>query len=111
MKLNALYIKKLLFLYPLAYYRRTIKALAYLPGLALFTQTFLHFARSKVYSDSDSVVVSMGETLRNTFTETAYSHHHLCLIVNLSHEVRQKEWFTILEQGRVSLCKNHRFTV
>lgn len=66
-----------------AYSSRPVKPFAQFPRITHLAEAALHIAGSKVDTYRHSIIIAMGKTWRNTFTQATNTHYHFGFIVYL----------------------------
>ena len=95
--MDALDIEKLFLRHPFADGRRAVEALADSPGLASLRGLALQVAGREVDADGEGILIAVGKALWDVLPQTADPHHHLCLVVDTSQVVWDKEGFSLIQ--------------
>ena len=99
MEVNRLDVAELLDIDPFPDDRRSVESLGEFPGLPLLPQLLLHLTGREVDAHGHSVIIAVGETLRDGLAQFADANHQFRLILDSSEMVGDKEWLAIVEQG------------
>ena len=109
-EVNGLNVAELLLVHPFAYHSRAVELFGDGPRASQVLGLFLHVARRKVNTQRHRVVISVGKPLRNRLPQPADPHHHLGLMVDASHEVRDEKRLPVLQQRRIGLREDDRLS-
>ena len=86
----------------------TVEALAHLPRQSLLPKLLLQVAGRKVNAYCHCIIISVGESGRDSLSQATDTDHDFRLVVDASHIVWHKERFAVLEQRRISLGEYYR---
>src|SRR5574344_872135 len=98
MEMKHLYILKLLYINPITYDSRAIKAFGNFPWLSSSLELSLQFSSRKINTHRNSIIITRCETSRNRLAQLIDSHHNLCFVFNPSHKVWNEKRMMVFQQ-------------
>lgn len=91
-----------------AHHSGPVKSFGYFPRLALLDALPLKITGGEIHSQSNLLIVIMGELLRNTLSQPIDFHYNFGFIMHLLGKIGQEEGTVASSDGRVGLQEENR---
>ena len=107
-EVDTLDVEELLLGNPLADGSRAVEALTNGPGLASLRGALLEVTGRKIYAYGQGVIITVGKALRDVLAQATDADDNLRLVIDATQMVGDKERLSLIQDGGVGFCKNHR---